>query len=140
MLHYFLTYIKKHFPSSLHILYTATDHSFIVMLPRLAVIMQQCADYWRNCRCIYTPMTGLNWRIMNNEWIWDVAMNELPAVNAEAALQRCFYVFWTFAVNLQENTRHKCDFNKVAKQLRWNLFLAWLVSCKLATYFQKNFC
>ena len=33
----------------------------------------------------------------------------------------------------------KCNFNKVAKQLYWNLTLAWVFSCKFAAYFQNNF-
>ena len=33
----------------------------------------------------------------------------------------------------------KCDFNKVAKQLNWNHFWAWVFSCKFAAYFQNTF-
>ena len=33
----------------------------------------------------------------------------------------------------------KCDFNKVAKQLYWNRTLAWVFSCKFASYFQNSF-
>ena len=33
----------------------------------------------------------------------------------------------------------KCDFNKVAKQLRWNCTSAWVFSCKFAAYFQSTF-
>ena len=33
----------------------------------------------------------------------------------------------------------KCDFNKVAKQLYWNHFSAWVFSCKFAAYFWKAF-
>ena len=33
----------------------------------------------------------------------------------------------------------KCDFNKVAEQLYWNLFSAWVFSCKVASYFQSTF-
>ena len=33
----------------------------------------------------------------------------------------------------------KCDFNKVAKQLYWNRTLAWVFSCKFASYFQSTF-
>ena len=32
----------------------------------------------------------------------------------------------------------KCDFNKVAKQLYWNRTLAWVFSCKFASYFQEH--
>ena len=32
----------------------------------------------------------------------------------------------------------KCDFNKVAKQLYWNHTSVWVLSCKLATYFQNT--
>ena len=33
----------------------------------------------------------------------------------------------------------KCDFNKVAKQLYWNLTLAWMFSYDFAPYFQNTF-
>ena len=33
----------------------------------------------------------------------------------------------------------KCDFNKVALQLYWNRFSAWVFSCKFAAYFQNTF-
>ena len=33
----------------------------------------------------------------------------------------------------------KCDFNKVAKQLFWNLTSTWVFSCKFATSFQNPF-
>ena len=33
----------------------------------------------------------------------------------------------------------KCNFNKVAKQLYWNQFSAWVMSCKFAVYFQNTF-
>ena len=48
-----------------------------------------------------------------------------------------------FSENMQQiyrrTTLPKCDFNKVAKQLYWNRTSAWVFSCKLAAYFQKNF-
>ena len=33
----------------------------------------------------------------------------------------------------------KCDFNKVAKELYWNLTSTWAFSCKYAAYFQNTF-
>ena len=39
----------------------------------------------------------------------------------------------------RRTTMPKCDFNKVALQLYWNHFLAWVVSCKFAAYFQNSF-
>ena len=33
----------------------------------------------------------------------------------------------------------KCDFNKVSKQLYWNLTSAWLFSCEFAAFFQNAF-
>ena len=33
----------------------------------------------------------------------------------------------------------KCDFNKVALQLYWNCFSAWIFSCKFAACFQNTF-
>ena len=33
----------------------------------------------------------------------------------------------------------KCDFNKVTLQLYWNCTSAWVISCKLAAYFQNTF-
>ena len=33
----------------------------------------------------------------------------------------------------------KCDFNKVALQLYWNLTSSWLLSCKSDAYFQNIF-
>ena len=44
--------------------------------------------------------------------------------------------------NMQQIYRRtipKCDFSKVAKQLFWNHSLAWLFSCKFATYFLNTF-
>ena len=38
--------------------------------------------------------------------------------------------------NAQKTPMSKCDFNKVAKQ---NHNLAWVLSCRLAVYFQNTF-
>ena len=49
-------------------------------------------------------------------------------------------MFWKYAASLQENTHAEVWFqNKVAKQLYWNHTLAWVLSCKLAAYFQSIF-
>ena len=45
--------------------------------------------------------------------------------------------------NMQEIYRRthmlKCDFNKFALQLYWNHTSAWVISCKVAAYFQNTF-
>ena len=74
-------------------------------------------------QCIAICMSWLNWIIRSSH---------LEMSFGKGVLKKMHQIY-------RRTAMPKCDFNKVTTQIYWNHTLAWVFSCKLAAFFQKNF-
>ena len=72
-------------------------------------------------------------------WIFQLPMCFQKQPSKSAFCKRCSENMQQIYRTTPMAKRNKCDFNKVAKQLLWNLISTWVLSCKFAGYFQNTF-